>query len=246
MAKLIVRIDDIHEYMNWENFQILVEYLRKRNLTALLGVIPKCSDPKLIMSTVKADFWSEIKALQVDGFTIAQHGFEHLYNSFGSTIMFGHHRSEFAGLSYDEQLNKIYTGKKLLEERGLFTETFMAPGHSYDTITLQCLRDLGYKYITDGHEFWPYESNGLICVPQLFSAPHGLPVGVYTTCFHLDRLKQSDIWRLCEKLDRHEIISFTDATKFSRPKIFSHKASHGLAKILVKSYRKLSQISRKS
>ena len=89
MVKLIVRIDDVHERMNWDNFEFFTDLLLSRGLTAILGVVPKCEDKKLIVSESAGGFWQRIESLEMAGFKISQHGFRHVYDSNGTTILLG-------------------------------------------------------------------------------------------------------------------------------------------------------------
>lgn len=239
MIKLVVRIDDVHERMNWANFEFFTDSLLSRGLTAILGVVPKCEDPKLLVSTSASGFWPRIESLEMKGFKISQHGFRHVYDSYGHTILLGNARSEFAGLSYQEQLIRLSSGKRLLEERGLSIDTFMAPGHSFDLTTVQCLRELGFKYITDGYNIWPYSVNGLKFIPQLFSSPHGLRSGVFTTCLHLDGLSLQQMELIVKQLDRYEIISFQEATDIAPPAYVPQNISQNITRYLVRGFRGL-------
>ena len=49
-----------------------------------------------------------------------------------------------------EQKEKLLLGKAALENEGIYTDTFMAPGHSYDRNTLKALKTIGFEYVTDG------------------------------------------------------------------------------------------------
>jgi hypothetical protein len=244
MVKLVVRIDDVHERMNWDNFEFFTDFLLSRGMTALLGVVPKCEDPKLIVSTSASGFWPRVESLAMAGFKISQHGFRHLYDSFGRTILLGNSRSEFAGLSCQEQLIRLSSGKRLLEERGFLIDTFMAPGHSFDLNTVHCLKELGFKNITDGYDIWPYSVNGLKFIPQLFSSPHGLSCGVFTTCFHLDRLSLHQIELITHQLDRYEIIPFQEAISITPPAYISQNVSQFITRSLVHGFRDLRSLIR--
>lgn len=245
MVKLIVRIDDVHERMNWDNFQFFTDLLIKRGMTAILGVVPKCEDPKLIVSEPAEEFWPHISSLASAGFKISQHGFRHVYDSSGDTMLLGNTRSEFAGLSYEKQMNKLSYGKKLLEEKGFSIDTFMAPGHSFDLTTVNCLKELGFKYITDGYNIWPYSANGLKFIPQLFSSPHGLSSGVYTTCLHLDSLNLQQMKLLVHQLDRYKVISFQEATGIAHPAYIPQNISQFVSRSLVRGYRGLRSLAKK-
>lgn len=245
MVKLIIRIDDVHEKMNWKNFEFFTDLLLKRDLTAILGVIPKCEDSKLIVSTYANDFWPRIEKLVEAGFKISQHGFRHVYDSHGDTLLLGNTRSEFAGLSYKEQLNKLSNGKRLLEDRGLLIDTFMAPGHSFDLTTVKCLKELGFKYITDGYNLWPYSVNGLKFIPQLFSSPHGLNFGVFTTCIHLDSLSFEQMELIVHQLDRYDVIPFQEAVSMSHPVYIPQSISNYITRFFVRGFRGLRGLIKK-
>jgi len=59
--------------------------------------------------------------------------------------------TEFSGLSYEKQMEKIKKGKEFLEEK-LDTKIsiFIPPWNSYDTNTLYCLEKLGFNCISAG------------------------------------------------------------------------------------------------
>ena len=243
MAKLVIRIDDVHERMNWQNFEFFTEMLLNCGMTAILGIVPQCEDRKLIVSDTERSFWQRIEFLAMNGFKISQHGFRHLYDSSGDTVLKGNTRSEFAGLSFEDQFNRLSRGKKLLEQRGFSIDTFMAPGHSFDLNTLHCLRELGFKNVTDGYGIWPYHSHGLKFVPQLFSVPHGLNFGVYTTCFHLDSLDRTQIKLIFDSLSRHQVISFDEAANIEPPLESISNLSQHLTRVLIKGFRGLRGVS---
>tara|TARA_X000000368_G_C23058410_1_gene725335 strand:- start:290 stop:1027 length:738 start_codon:yes stop_codon:yes gene_type:complete len=245
MVKLIVRIDDVHERMNWDNFQFFTDLLLKRGLTAILGVIPKCEDPKLIVSEPAEEFWPHITSLASAGFKISQHGFRHVYDSSGDTMLLGNTRSEFAGLSYEKQINRLSYGKKLLEEKGFSIDTFMAPGHSFDLTTVNCLKELGFKYITDGYNIWPYSVNGLKFIPQLFSSPHGFGSGVFTTCLHLDGLSLQQMELIAHRLNHYEVIPFQQAIDIVPPVYIPQNISQNITRSLVRGFRGMRKLVKK-
>lgn len=59
----------------------------------------------------------------------------------------------------------IEEGKKILEEKGIRTDIFMAPGHTFDRNTLKALRECGFRYLTDGFGKAPYSREGLTFLP---------------------------------------------------------------------------------
>lgn len=156
MKKILIRFDDICPTMNWEQWEKAKQLLEEKGLVALLGVVPDCQDPDLMIDKARDDFWEYIKTLQKQGFTIAMHGYKHIFES-------GH--SEFAGLPYEKQLYKIKEGKRILKEHGIETDVFFAPAHNYDDNTLRALSACGFKYMSDGLSNKPYTRYGITLLP---------------------------------------------------------------------------------
>lgn len=219
-AKYIYRMDDITPTMNWKRFWQYIDLFKKYNVKPLLGVVPDNKDPKLMVDSSNPDFWEILRKLQSEGTVeICQHGYQHKYVTAEGGVLgpkFGFKaQSEFAGLSYDEQYNKIKAGKDILEAQGIYTDTWMAPSHSFDDNTLKALSNLGFKAITDGIALYPYKHNDLIFVPQQFWEPVKVLTGIVTICLHTDTVRES----LYEKIEAHlksgaQCIAFSDAVKY--------------------------------
>lgn len=79
--QILVRFDDICPTMNFEQFGRAMEVMDKYNIKPLIGVIPDCCDPELMIDTPKEDYWDFLKHLQSKGYTIAMHGYRHAYTS---------------------------------------------------------------------------------------------------------------------------------------------------------------------
>ena len=154
--KILIRFDDICPTMNWEQWRKAKKLLDDKGLVALLGVVPDCQDPDLMIDEAREDFWDYIRTLQRQGFTIAMHGYKHVFEC-------GH--SEFAGLPYEKQLDKIKEGKRILKERGIETDVFFAPAHNFDDNTLKALFECGFKYVSDGLSRKPYKRYGITLLP---------------------------------------------------------------------------------
>jgi hypothetical protein len=74
----------------------------------------------------------------------------------------------------------------------------MAPAHSFDVNTLDALRKLNFKAITDGYGFYPYELRSMLLVPQLVSYPLSISLGYQTICVHINMLSQRRIDEMTE------------------------------------------------
>ena len=65
------------------------------------------------------------------GWTIAMHGYTHVYSSEDGGINPVNLRSEFAGHSIIEQRKKISAGLKILMKNNLYPKLFFAPAHHF-------------------------------------------------------------------------------------------------------------------
>ncbi|MBO5868921.1 MAG: DUF2334 domain-containing protein [Oscillospiraceae bacterium] len=140
MARQIVfRLDDICPQMDHAKFHRMRKIFEEYGVKPIIGVVPDCKDPLLNCSEEDPDFWEMIRSLQADGWTIAMHGCYHLYVTKSSGLLSNGRRSEFAGLSYEEQYRKLEYGRDKLREHGIETDVFMAPSHSFDKKTIKAL-----------------------------------------------------------------------------------------------------------
>lgn len=213
-AKYLFRLDDICENMKWDNFYKLKEIFIENDIKPIIGVIPKNTDKELLKyDTCDIDFWDEIKKLQdEEDWSIALHGFNHNFKTKNSGILGINDRSEFAGLSKEVQSARIKEGKNILNCNGINPKLFMAPAHSFDEITLECLKENEINTITDGYSFWPYYEYDMLFIPQLFARPRKMPFGIYTWCIHLNTMSIDDInnIKLFIESNKENIVCFED------------------------------------
>lgn len=227
MAQYIYRLDDITPNMNWKNFFRYIELFNHYKVVPLIGIVPDNKDYKLCKNESNDMFWDIMCDLKSKGVVeIAQHGYQHLYGTRDEGILkskFGYKlQSEFSGLNYEVQYNKIKRGKEILIEKKLDTDIFMAPSHSFDKITIQALRDLRFKYITDGIGFYPYEENGITCIPQQFGTPRKFPFGVITICLHPNDSDEIEFNKVRKHLDsRCKFIKFSEACSIRGNKVIN-------------------------
>lgn len=212
--QFLVRMDDITADMDWKKFSVIRELLDSYGINPLIGVVPECRDSNLAIDPAKKDFWDIVKDLQKKGWVIAQHGTYHEYVTEDSGLLGINPFSEFAGLTLDEQKKKIEYGKNRLEEHGIKTDIFMAPGHSYDENTLTALKELGFRAITDGLYNRPYIFNDILCVPCRLIGSYDIK-DFDTICIHSNTITDEQLEKLKFFLSKHyrEAIAF-DADSF--------------------------------
>lgn len=211
MQRCAFRLDDITPDMNWDNFEALKQLFNKYHIAPLLGVVPDSKDPHLCVSTPREDFWDIMHSLKQEGWSISQHGYCHVYETEDAGLLGINPFSEFAGLPYEEQYDKLKKGKEILKTHNLDTDIFMAPGHTYDKNTLKALVQNGFQFVTDGYSEKPYKKMGLTFIPSRMSGP-GKIKGVDTVCLHLNGMSAEQIRQLDKFMEQNQdkVCNFSD------------------------------------
>ena len=185
---LLIRIDDIAANMNWNYMDKCEKIFDDLNIKPLLGVIPNNKDPELLRYQLNEKFWDRVRDWKNKGWEISMHGLSHLYEIKTNKKDYFNYGgdSEFYGLDFDIQKNKIKLGIEKFENEKIKVRSFFAPNHTYDLNTLRALRESGIKIIVDGYGLFPYTKHDLFFVPQLFYKEIFLPFGIQSTQIHLN------------------------------------------------------------
>ena len=244
MAKYLMRFDDVNSRMDWEKFLILKRHLEKHNIKSILGVVPNCKDEFLFSAKPNKHFFDYLRKCKLYGDSIAQHGYEHRYDSKSRGIYGTSSNSEFAGHPYEIQFNKLNNGKKILEKELIWEPIFMAPGHSFDKGTIIALKKLGFSKILDGLSFNPYTINNLIFIPQFSSKP--LPIFfpcISQLCVHINTISTKEIKTLMKFISKHhkKFISVNEIRIYRNKK---YPLDGTLIKIISTTYRNIKKIPR--
>lgn len=185
------RLDDICPTINWNNFNKIKAIFLKYNVQPIIGIIPDNKDKKLHKDKENVNFWQEMRELENKGWVVAQHGYQHLYTTSNKGLVGINKYSEFAGLSYKEQLEKIKKGKTILEAKlKNKVKWWMAPAHSFDKNTCKVLEKMGFLFITDGISLYPFKKYGLIWLPQQVWQSKRKKIGYWTVCIHLNTIDE--------------------------------------------------------
>lgn len=215
-SRFVLRFDDVTPQMAWSKFDVVEKFLLSQGIPALVGVVPNCLDMEIMVEPgTTPEFWDRVRSWQSKGWTIAQHGFTHIYETEDCGILAVNSRSEFAGLSYEAQFAKIAAGKEIMQHENVWQPVFMAPAHSFDATTVRALEALEFRYLTDGYGLYPYEIGSLTAVPQLFASPVHIGFGIYTICVHINNISDTRLTKLMTFIERHarQFIRFEDAAK---------------------------------
>lgn len=195
-ATYLVRFDDVCPTMNLQVWDQVEAILVQHGVAPILAVVPDNRDPGLQVSPADPRFWDHVRAWQARGWTIGLHGFQHVYPTRDAGLLRINPRSEFAGLPYDEQFEKLRSATEIFRKESVVPQVWIAPAHSFDDHTLRALAELGINRISDGFSPLPYrDANELVWVPQQLWQFRRMPFGVWTVCYHINRWTDSDLAR---------------------------------------------------
>lgn len=212
--KITIRMDDITPDMDWESFEAFERMFRKYGIKPLLGVVPDNRDPKLSVDAPQKDFWEKMQSLQKEGWLLSMHGCRHIYVTKKGGQFPLNPQSEFAGRSEEEQRKLLSEGKQLLEKHGIYTDIFMAPGHTFDKITIKILRELGFSYVTDGFGKEPYIRGGMTFLPIAFLRRFAFSdrEGITTIVIHANHSTKEELERYDRMFaeNRERFVSYSE------------------------------------
>lgn len=211
MSKYIMRLDDACEKRNTDNWDRMEQLLDKYGVKPLVGVIPDCQDPMMKDYPVDNDFWNRVHKWEEKGWTIAMHGYQHLYTTKCGGINPINSRSEFAGETLDTQRTKIKNGVAIMREHGIDPQIFFAPSHTFDENTITALKEeSNIRVISDTIANKPYTAYGITFVPQQSGRVRKLPFHTVTFCYHPNSMLENDFAILEKFLKNNKIDRFDD------------------------------------
>lgn len=211
MTKYIMRLDDAASRMNVENWTKIELLLDEYRIKPLVGVIPQCEDQQMQIFQKDSCFWDKVLRWKQKGWTIALHGYNHVYCTEKGGINPVNDRSEFAGLSLEEQKKKIRLGVEIFRKHQIEPKVFFAPSHTFDENTIEALQqESSIRIISDTIANKPYSDYGMTFVPQQSGKVRKLPFQMVTFCYHPNVMKESDFDRLESFLNQNSnrFISF--------------------------------------
>ncbi|WP_339916547.1 DUF2334 domain-containing protein [Yeosuana marina] len=212
--KYLIRLDDACETMDLNKWLKMERILFKYDIKPLIAVIPNNEDDMQKINPFNKGFWQWIKGLETKGWEIGLHGNNHVYKTNEGGINPIHKRSEFAGLSLDDQKEKIKKGWSKMKEMGFSPRMFVAPSHTFDNNTLKALKtESDIRIISDTMAFYPYKINDFVFIPQQLGAVRNINIpGIYTFCYHPNTMNDSEFSHLDEFLSKNQkkFTSFKD------------------------------------
>jgi predicted deacetylase len=183
-ARYLVRFDDVCPTMNWETWDRIEEAIDRLGLRPILAVVPDNRDPGLEVGPADERFWERVRGWQERGWTIGMHGYQHRYVTRERGVIGINARSEFAGLTREEQHEKLRSAMDAFRRQGVVPTVWVAPGHSFDATTVELLPEIGIRTVSDGLGSRPFSEDGVLWIPQQLWRFRRMPLGVWTVCCH--------------------------------------------------------------
>ncbi|MGD0730987.1 MAG: DUF2334 domain-containing protein [Terracidiphilus sp.] len=202
-AQYLLRFDDLCPTISKARWQQLAALIDEFGIKPILAIVPDNRDRELNRSEPDPDFWDSMRRLEAAGATIAIHGFRHVCNSKGRSLIPLHRHSEFAGVPEETQGEWIRAGMKILRDQGLHPRVWVAPRHGFDLTTLRVLRHERIKVLSDGFARRPFSRHGLIWIPQQLWEPQEKSNGLWTICVHSNTAHSSLVAQLRGFLGQH-------------------------------------------
>lgn len=182
----LIRLDDASEFMDIKKWSEIEKIFDKYNIKPIVGVIPNNQDLSLVSRYNKDNyFWDKVRDWQKKGWTIALHGYSHVYETNSGGLNPINFRSEFAGVDLEIQKEKISKGIAILKKNEISTKIFFAPAHTFDKNTLTALKDSSdIRIISDTIANNVYKKDDFYFIPQQSGKVRNLPFKLTTFCYH--------------------------------------------------------------
>lgn len=202
-ANYILRMDDACPTMhgNWECIERILD---RHGIRPIVAVIPANADPQMNLQEARPHFWDIVRRWQEKGWFIALHGYDHVYTQQQTGLLGIGRKSEFAGLPYAQQAEKIEAGLAIFAREQVEARCWVAPSHSFDRDTLKALTEKSrIRIISDGLALHPFRQYGFNWIPQQLWRFRTMPFGTWTFCLHPNTMKENDLQRLDDFLTQH-------------------------------------------
>lgn len=215
-VKYLIRLDDASPYMDSEKWKRMENILSKYHICPLVGVIPSNEDVNTIKEPEDKKFWEKVYQWVEKDWDIALHGYNHqcLSDKGLNGLNPVWKRSEFAGMSFDIQRQKIRKGMDIMKEKSLKVKYFFAPSHTFDNYTLEALKtESDIRIISDSYTLMPYKKDGFVFIPCQIGSPKRMRIpGIYTICLHPNSMDECKFLKLESfiKDNQQKILKFSD------------------------------------
>lgn len=209
----LLRFDDICPTMCWDRWSEIEACLIRFGLKPILAVVPDNRDPVLQVAPPVHDFWDRVRRWQDLGWTIAMHGYQHLYVARDGGLVTTRKKSEFASLSANEQAEKLRRGMEIFAREGIRSRVWIAPGNAFDETTVSLLPQVGIDVVSAGWFWRPFIGpHNMTWLPCQLSILRTVPAGVWTVCYHHNPWTRTDMAEFKSSVEEYSdrIVSMPD------------------------------------
>lgn len=223
-ARYLIRLDDACHTMDRLKWRLIEDMLDAHGVRPIVAVVPDNRDPELIADSHDPMFWQKVRSWRDKGWTIAMHGYQHVMHSAkrSALVLPFYDRSEFGGLPYAQQAEKIRASAKLFSEQGVAPAAWIAPAHCFDWATLRAIHEeTEIRVVSDGIAFDCYFEEGFYWVPQQLWTLQERRAGLWTVCLHPSMMTEVQIAAFGEAIAgqyRDKITSMDDLDLVKRSK----------------------------
>jgi predicted deacetylase len=220
-ARQLIRLDDACPTMDHSRWARLEGILDTLGIRPLVAVVPDNQDPVLRVSDPDPNFWARVRSWQAKGWTIALHGYQHQFHFIDrrKLLLPFYDRSEFAGLSFKDQSQKIRAAWNIFKREGIEPRVWIAPGHCFDRTTLNALKaETSIRIVSDGVACDQFHDGDFYWLPQQRWSLSQKPFGLWTICLHPNSMSDLQIDDLGKTLAAHSanIVSVSDLALIPR------------------------------
>lgn len=200
----LMRLDDASEYMDIEKWRHMEIILDKYSIKPIYGIIPNNQDSDLLQYGYVDDFWNLMRFWKSKNWIPALHGYTHVFETNDGGINPINNRSEFAGVDFNRQCQKIRDGYEMLINNGVDPMVFFAPAHTFDNNTLKALeQESEIRVINDTIANDVYYKNPFYFIPQQSGHVRRLPFNTVTFCYHPNIMSDADFKNLDNFLSKN-------------------------------------------
>jgi len=204
MSSYIIRLDDACPTMDKIKWNRILLLLDKYDIKPIIAVVPNNQDSDLIVNEDDKDFWNIVKKWTLKGYHIAMHGYNHKFISNNKGLVPLNKYSEFAGVAYNIQKEKIISGLNIFQKNDIQPKIWVAPAHSFDKNTLDILKkETEIRIISDGISQNIFNQYGFIWIPQQLWKFEYKTHGVWTICLHPNNMNEQDFQKLEKHLEQY-------------------------------------------
>jgi len=231
-ARYLIRLDDACSEMDNERWFRVEKLLDEFGIKPIVAVVPQNQDSELKRRPHDPGFWDKVRRWYSSGWSIAMHGHTHVMHATDEKLLVPYYkRSEFAGLSLEQQKLKIRAAWDCFSSNGVEPRIWVAPAHSFNALTLQALREeTSIRVVSDGIAWDSYFELGFHWIPQQIWNFTARKSGLWTVCLHPNQMDERSIARLrrdirdeyLQRIISVDSVSLTSDGKSLRGRIYHH------------------------